>query len=130
MNRKQTCLGHEKGFQHLTVKVGGLEDEYDLGFKFEEKESDSYSVDPITGIKVWAEPELVLNISVKDPDDGNSSPLTLRYGLIRSRFANKLTAREADREELLKCALPKLKADLESLRRGENPPSLDQMVML
>ena len=48
MSEKQTCFGHENGFQHLRE----FEDDHDLGFKFEEKESDSYSIDPVTGVKI------------------------------------------------------------------------------
>jgi hypothetical protein len=130
MNEKKVCLGHENGFQHLEVKPAGQENEYDLGFKLEEKESDSYSIDSITGIKVWAEPELVLYISVKDLRRGNPNSLTLHYALTRSEFANKLSAGDADRDELLKRAMPRLRADLKSLRDGANPLSLDRIVML
>ncbi|MGD0651996.1 MAG: hypothetical protein ABSA97_12810 [Verrucomicrobiia bacterium] len=74
MSEQLTCLGHENGFQHLDVKLGGPE--HDLGFKFEEKES--------AGL---AEPVLTLYVSVKDPRRKDSHPTTLHYGLTRSEFA-------------------------------------------
>jgi hypothetical protein len=117
MSEQLTCLGHENGFQHLDVKLGGPE--HDLGFKFEEKES--------AGL---AEPVLTLYVSVKDPRRKDSHPTTLHYGLTRSEFANRLSASEQDRNELLKRAMPRLKADLESLRKGTKPRSLGRIVML
>jgi hypothetical protein len=54
------CAGHLNDIKHL--EWDGFEG-YDLGFKFEEKESDEYGWN--AGSKAYAEPFLALYISVR-----------------------------------------------------------------
>jgi hypothetical protein len=115
MSEQQTCLGHENGFRHLE----GFGDQHDLGFKYEEVESEAL-----------AEPTLALYISMKDLRFGNSRPITLHYGLTRSEFANKHSACDADRKELLRRALRRLNADLQLLQGGMKPPCIDRVAIV
>jgi len=121
------CLGHFGGFKHLAEPVPGFETEYDLGFEFEQRESNEFVVQRATGIKAWAEPILELCISVKRSDGYTR---TLRYGKNRSSFIGGLKANEADKSELLKTAALQLRSDLESLRVGKEPHSLKNVAMI
>ncbi len=121
------CLGHFGGFKHLAEPVPGFETEYDLGFEFEQRESDEFVVEPATCIKAWAEPILELRISVRRRD-GYSK--TLRYGKSRSSFIGGMEANAADKSELLKRAALQLASDLESLRAGKEPAPLKNVAMI
>ena len=107
--------------------VPGFETEYDFGFKFEQRESKEFVVEPLTGIKAWAEPILELRISVRRRD-GYSK--TLRYGKSRSSFIGGMEANAADKSELLKRAALQLASDLESLRAGKEPAPLKNVAMI
>jgi len=123
------CAGHVNGFKHLTIGSNGLEDEYDLGFKFEENDFDKFHVDPKTGIKVWAEPLLVLHVSVAQQGSPRSLP-TLRYGRTRSKFAGGLTSNPDDRERLREMARPYIKEGVVTLKAGGTPEAARDVVML
>ena len=60
------CTSHVHEFTHLTLDE--LDDHYDLGFKFQQSESDKFAVNPSSGVRAWAEPLLILYVSVKHPD--------------------------------------------------------------
>jgi len=130
MNEKPICMGHMNGFEHFAGQLSGLDEQFDLGIKFEERESDEYSIDPITGVKVWPEPFLALYVSVKQVDLGDLPPLTLHYGLTRSKFSAGLTSNQMDRHRLLDLALPELRSDLNLLDHGEEPFSLSKTRLL
>ena len=114
------CAGHLNDFRHLALGLGGLEEDYDLGFKLEEKESDEFRADANTGVEAFAEPLLVLYISVRDRESPKSLP-TLQYGLTRSKFARGLTSNPEDRERLLQKARPCIRADVAALKAGVTP---------
>lgn len=114
MSKKSFCIGHHSDFQHLESPLN--EHEWDIGYCFEEKESDEFSVNPNNGIKVWAEPYLVLYISVVHKDSQDKRQ-TLHYGLTRSKFSNGSTSTKKDRDRLLELTLPHVKSDLELLKR-------------
>ena len=99
------CTDQVNGFRHLRLELGGLEDDYDLGFKFENMESDKFRLDSTTGVKAWAEPLLLLYVSVTHRSSPRSSQ-TLRYGLTRSKFARGLTSNPDDSERLPRTAPP------------------------
>ena len=107
--------------------VPGFETEYDFGFKFEQRESKEFVVEPLTGIKAWAEPIVELCISVKRRDGYTR---TLRYGKSRSSFIGGMEANAADKSELLKRAALQLASDLESLRAGKEPAPLKNVAMI
>lgn len=130
MNDKVTCLDHTNGFEHFVGQLGGLEEEFDLGIKFEERDPDEYSIDQTTGVKVWPEPVLSLYVSVKQVPAFHRSPVTLHYGLTRSRFSGGPTSNEADRQRLLELAIPLLISDLRLLKSGEKPTSLTKTKMV
>jgi hypothetical protein len=67
-------------------RLGGLEQEFDLGFRFEEKESGRFLVDPKTGTKIWAEPYLAFYVSVVRFDTPTTQRRTLHSGLTRSKW--------------------------------------------
>ena len=123
------CAGHVNDFGHLGLDLGGLKEEYDLGFKLEEKEPDEFSVNPNTGVKAFAEPFLVLYISVRDRESPKSLP-TLQYGLTRSKFARGLTSTPEDRKRLLQKARPYIRADVAALKAGVKPEAARGVVML
>lgn len=111
------CADHINDFRHLTLDLGGLEQDYDLGFKFKKEESEESRVDPNTrfisrgtgtpdAVRAWAEPLLVLYVSVVRRDLSKSVP-TPRYGLTRSKFSlGAITPRPDDKEQLLRMADP------------------------
>ena len=120
------CLGHVNGFQHLAVDLGGLEAQVDLGFKFEQENSNKSSTDPNTGVTVWAEPLLALYVSVQLEGSPPGSGQTLHYGLTRSKFAGGLTATDEDRDRLLGLATPHILQDIEGICRRETHDNLDR----
>jgi hypothetical protein len=125
------CLGHLNDFEHLPLDLDPLENEFDLGYKFAFRESDSYKEIPETGVKAWAEPYLALCVSAKRLSAALELPPTLHYGLTRSKFANRaLQPQEADRQRLLELATSNLKNDLRMLSEGETPGSLKEPRML
>lgn len=114
---EDSCIGHVNGYTHLPLDDLGID--YDLGFTFEESESEEFRLDPYTGLKVWAEPSLILCVSVRHP---NLTGLpTLRYGLTRS---------QADRGDLLKKARPRIVADAKTLQSEGKPDAASKVVML
>lgn len=123
------CLGHYNDFQHLEADLGGLEHEFDLGFKFQERE-DKYSIDPNTGAKLWADPYLALYVSVAAFDSPTGERKTLHYGLTRSKWEKVGASSHSDRDRLLKLARPRLTSDLQALRRGETPEALSDVALL
>ena len=123
------CAGHVNDFAHLNLGFEGLESEYDLGFKFEERESDKFHVDSKTGIKVWAEPLLVLYVSVVQRSSQRTLP-TLRYGLTRSKFAAGLRSNPDDRERLLEIARPHVRESVITMKAGGTPEEARDVVML
>lgn len=119
------CAGHIHGFEHL--QLDELGEDFDLGFKFELRESEnSRVVDP--GIEAWAEPLLILHVSVRHSDLPECP--TLQYGLTRSKFEVGLTASKGDRERLTKTALPYILADARALQAGKQPKSAREIMML
>lgn len=113
------CVGHANDFSHLTLDLQGFEGEYDLGFKFEERESD----------RPRAEPLLVLYVSVVQRASPRPLP-TLRYGLTRSKFTGGLTSNPKDKERLLEMARPNVRRDVVTLTNGGTPESVRDVVML
>lgn len=105
------CMGHLNRFEHLSVPNGEIERQFDVGYKFEVRESDEYSVDPRTGVKAWAEPFLALYLSFtrwKAPH----GQYPLRYGLTRSRWQTPGQPSDEDRQELLGLAITRIPEDL------------------
>ena len=124
------CLGHANEFQHLNADLDGLEATFDLGFKFEERESNNFGIDPNTEVKVWAEPYLALDISFTLIAAPWETPRTLSYGLTRSKWRQKIASGEADRQHLLDRAKPHIQRDLQAVQRGESPAALSEPGML
>lgn len=119
METPETCTGHENSFEHLSVDLGVSARDADLGYKYQEKESDVHG----------AEPLLVLYVSVRPP--GFPQPLaTLQYGLTRSKFRSGLTASREDQETLLEAALPHIREEAPAVLRGEQPRSTREVRML
>lgn len=123
------CREHVNGFSHLESDFGGLENNYDLGFKFEMKESDKPRVDPKTGREGWDDPLLILYISASHRSSPESLS-TLRYGLGRSEFVGGITPNAEDETRLLEKARPWIKSDLAVLKSGRAPESTRDIVML
>jgi hypothetical protein len=122
-------VGHVNGFEHLSAGVGDLEAEWDLGFKFLERESDDFRIDPATGVKAWGEPFLALYVSVCRKDSGLVYS-SFQYGLTRSKFSSGLSATQADRDRLLEVARPHIEAHMRKLMNGDKPASFDRFQML
>lgn len=117
------------GFEHFESALGGLEEEFDVGIKVREEESDPYEIDPYTGVKVWYEPRLVLYASVihkNFPNDGK----TLQYGLTRAAYGTQLNSIDDAIPMLLAHVLPALKSDLGLIRSGNQVDSAKRIVML
>jgi hypothetical protein len=124
---KHLCKGHVNGFAHLELEELG--DQFDLGFKFEQRESEEFRFDAMTGIKVWAEPLLVLCVSVAH--GGMPPSATLRYGLTRLMFEDDhIVAAEGDRRRLMEKARPHILADARALQTGQQPNVASKIVML
>ena len=124
---------HSKEFQSLDRPFDGLEKEFELRFKFEEKESDDFFIDPNTGVKAYAQPFLALYVSTR-PESSSSAaqtlPQTLHYARPRSSLSGGLHANESDQERLLEDASPFITADLRTLLDGKNPRSLQKFVVI
>jgi len=129
MKNGKFCLGHVNRFEHLETALEGLEDEFDVGIKIREEESEHYGVDPNTGVKVWDEPRLVLYASVVHKDFPNDRK-TLRYALTRAAYGTQLNSIDDAIPMLLELALPALKSDLTLVKSGSQPDSATKIVML
>ena len=114
---------HTNGFVSLKVSLVGLENEFELGIKFEERESHESRVDLRTGIRAWAEPFLALYVSAS-PKGSTQVPVTLSYARTRSFFGNKLNATADDRDIMLQAATPFIMSDLTLLAINQSPQSL------
>jgi hypothetical protein len=123
-------MGHSDGFQHLEFEGDGLESQFDLGCRFEEKESEHFEIDPNTGSKSWAEPYLALWISVSRPGMGDGCTGTLRYGLTRSKWQEPACSTQEDRGRLLELVRARLGADLRELEQGRTPQAFSELVQL
>ena len=117
------CEGHFNGFEHLPME--GFEGKFDVGVKFQREDPPRPAVDPITGIKAWPGPVLVLYVSVADKESADERK-TLRYGLECAQWASPLTPSPENRWQLIE----RMKPDLEILRSGGQPDSLRQIVMV
>jgi len=111
---------HLSGFNTLNESFDELEDAFDLGFKFEERESDTFYLDPNTGVKAYPEPFLALYVSVRSKSS-SIVPQTLHYGLARSQFSDGLHANDDDKQRLLISSRPLIISDLRTLRDGKMP---------
>lgn len=122
----QQCFGHQNNFAHLDIDLRGPEQGFDLGFKFEQRESDEFAIDPQTGIKAWAEPFLALYVSyaASGPEPGPHG--TLHYGLARSRWSDQTGSSSVEQERLLADAKPFLAEDLRALKGGGTPETTTQ----
>lgn len=129
MSKNNFCLGHLNGFEHLDSSIANVSQDYDLGIKFQEEESDNFITDKHTGAKIWAEPLLILYISTAHQNHPKDRR-TLRYGLSRSKFMSGLNSSKADEETLLNLALPRIKTDIDILRSGGIPNALNETQML
>ncbi len=114
---------HLNGFIELRGSYGGLERHFDLGYKFEERESDEFRINPNTGVKAFAEPLLALDVSAARRGSVQV-PVTLQYAKTRSSFSRGLHATNEDRDQLLKAAAPRIAADLQILLDAGNPDSV------
>ena len=123
MKDQSFCNGHFNGFEHLSVE--GFEGRFDIGVKFQKEDPPKPSVDPITRIKAWAAPVLVLYVSVEDKESAGERK-TLRYGLDCAKWASPLTPNLGDRKLLIE----RMKPDLEVLTHGGQPDSLIRIVMV
>jgi len=123
------CSGHVNNFEHLTLGLDGLEDDYDLGFKFEERESDKFHLNAKTGVKAWAEPLLTLYVSVAQ-HGLQKSLTTLRYGLTRSKFMGGQASNTDDQERLLEMARPYIEEAVVTLKAGGTPKAACNVLML
>jgi len=117
------------GFEHFQSALGGLEDEFDVGIKIREEESDQYEIDPYTGVKVWYEPRLVLYASVVHKNFPNDRK-TMQYGLTRTAYGTQLNSIDDAIPRLLALVLPALKFDLGLTRSGNQVDSSKKIVML
>jgi hypothetical protein len=123
----QPCESHVTGFGHLSLR--GLDRDIDLGFKFEQRESELFRLDPNTGVRAYAEPLLILHVSVRQ-QGSVSLPSMLRYGLSRSKFSGGLTANEADRKRLLETSAPQIRADIADMKAGARPEAIQAIRMI
>src|SRR5439155_19157382 len=134
---------HLSGFNTLNESFDGLEDAFDLGFKFEERESDTFYLDPNTGVKAYPEPFLALYVSVRSkssskPDETMVSPkdyllfpLELRKvetyaGSLGYRSKEDLRNWKMSRTELLKLVMESRLSFLEGVYEvGRTQPVTD-----
>jgi hypothetical protein len=120
--------GHINGFRHLPGEYDCLEKIFDLGIKYEEKESDDCTENPLGG-ETCAEPLLAMYISVTRFDDGRKIG-TLHYGLTRSKWNNCLASTTQDQEKLLANARNSIIEDLRYLQKGQKPQALTEPTMV
>lgn len=128
--KKDKCRNHVNGFKHFDVELGGIEKEFDLGFKFDTLESDNFHINPKTGVKSYAEPYIILCISFAPVASLLRDPKTLCYGLTRMKWEKATEASPGDKAHLLEKAKLQIKEDLKMVQEGENPDSLLRTVML
>jgi len=121
--KKHTLRMHLNGFNTLNESFDGLEDGFDLGFKFEERESDTFHLDPNTGVKAYEEPFLAHYVSVCSKSS-SAVAQTLHYALPRSHFSDGLHANDDDKQRLLMSSLPSITDDLRTLRDSKIPSRL------
>lgn len=130
MKREKFCIGHANGFRHLDEPLGGMEDEFDIGFNFKFDESpDEFVFHPSSLTKAYAEPRLILYISAVHRSQ-TSARQTLSYGLRRSEFSAGLEPTEQDERELRRRAMRTIELDLEAMKNRQAPKSLKELVML
>lgn len=113
---KQNCFGHQNGFEHFTIDDSELEQEYDLGFKFRDDDPIEWKIHPMTGVKVWPEPKLVLYISAvafSFPEER----ITIKYALTRSRFREGIAPSVSDYKYLRGEANKRLQGDVNITRK-------------
>jgi hypothetical protein len=120
---------HYNEFRTLNGPFGGLEMDFDLGYKFEEKESDACSINSETGVKAYAEPFLALYVSARRKSSEGESR-TLHYALPRSSFKGGLHPNESDRQRLVEGASHFIVEDLRDLLSNKNPQSLQRFRMI
>ena len=120
------CFGeHSNGFTHLTANLKGFENEFDLGYKFEENHNpNEYIEDKSSKSKGWAEPILLLYISIS-PKNAPDITKSIKYGLIRSNFHGGLNADDMDKEKLLEYAKNNIQSLLAS---GDYNKYLDNII--
>lgn len=94
------CPYHLNDFRHLAVDLGGAEDGFDLGFKFEKRDA--------------RQPFWVLYVSYYSTTSGPVSRGTLHYALNGSDERD-----EAQQEELLARAKPAIADALRNLKAGK-----------
>ena len=104
----------------LSPQAVGLEAKFKLSYHFELAMPGTYHEDPLTKVKAWSEPVLVVFVSVNHPDLPNS-PHVLHYGLSRSFFSSPPDPSNDDQEKLLSAARQLLKADIERIGDSSVP---------
>jgi hypothetical protein len=115
----QPCEGHLNAFAHLDIDLHGEEQGFDLGFKFEERESKTRAAD--AAVNAWGEPLLALYVSYASLGSGLVSRGTLHYAIGRSQWRDPIAASPIDQQTLLTRAQPLLEQDLRSVRAGRFP---------
>ena len=113
---------HTNGFLPLELPLEELEKVFELGHKYEERESNDPHIDPRTGIKAFAEPFLALYISVSVLASGDI-PITLNYARTRSRFPKNFPATDEHQRLLLHAARSSIISDLQMMTKNQLPES-------
>lgn len=109
------CSGHQNGFEHFDLD--GFDD-FDLAQKFEPRavESEENRTSTVTGIEAYAEPFLVMYVSVRKLD-GVVTPDSVEYRLPRSRWREESRIGNEDFAALQDAAEADLRVNLAALRQ-------------
>ena len=108
---------HQNDFEHLEVRLNGVERHYDLGWKFEANTD---------GPPDWlGDPYLLLYISFAMTSGARRRSGTLHYALTRGRWQDVSGASDVDRDRLLELATESVPQDLMALEQGKELPWLD-----
>lgn len=114
-----SCDGHINGFAHFGLDTRpDLERRFAIGHKLEERESDKSAIDPVTGIRAWAEPELILHVSIRDRERHSALQL-IRLQLTRSRWSEGWADRGGHNPEDEDTLLQQLQEQLPPLPRPD-----------
>ncbi len=113
------CSGHQNGFEHFDLD--GFDD-FDLAQKFEPGavESEESRTSPSTGIVAYAEPCLVMYVSVRKLDRV-VAPDAVEYRLTRSKWREASRVSHEDFTTLQDVAEADLRVNLTALRQLRCP---------
>lgn len=114
---------HLNDFQELKLDSEDFND-FELGYKIIKYDNpEPVRTVPHTGIKLWANPFLLLYVSVSS--DVIQNQITLHYGLFRDFWQNIANPNNTDAENLLRNSERLIIEDLKLISEGKKPQNVN-----